>query len=107
MDLQLSDSAVRQLTSLTAGKDQPLRLRITVLGGGCSGFQYKFCLDAENSAEDQIFAKDGAEIIIDSVSLELVQGAIVDYVDDMAASMFVLKNPNATASCGCGNSFSL
>jgi iron-sulfur cluster insertion protein len=107
MELQLSDSAVRQLKVLTAGKGQPTRLRITVLSGGCSGLQYQFCLDTEQTAEDHIFERDGAAVVIDGISLELIQGAIFDYVDDMAASMFVLKNPNATASCGCGNSFSL
>jgi iron-sulfur cluster insertion protein len=57
--------------------------------------------------DDHVFTRDGATVVIDSVSLELVQGAVLDYVEDMAASMFVLKNPNATSSCGCGNSFSL
>jgi iron-sulfur cluster insertion protein len=107
MELQISDNAARHLKNITAGKEQPTHLRITVLGGGCSGFQYQFCLDTERTAEDHVFEKDNAVVVIDGVSLELIQGSMLDYVDDMAASMFVLKNPNATASCGCGNSFSL
>lgn len=107
MNLQLSDSAVRQLKVLTAGKEQPAYFRITILGGGCSGFQYQFGLDTRCTAEDHVFEKDGVAVVIDGISLELAQGAVLDYVDDMAASLFVLKNPNATASCGCGNSFSL
>jgi len=107
MHLQLSDAAVRQLKVLTADKEQPTYFRITILGGGCSGFQYQFGLDTQRTAEDHVFEKDGVAVVIDSVSLELAQGALLDYVDDMAASLFVLKNPNATASCGCGNSFSL
>ena len=85
----------------------PLRLRISVSGGGCSGFQYHFILDDIQTPDDQLFEKNGVAIIIDEISLGLMSDAIIDYVEDLTSAQFVIKNPNATASCGCGNSFSI
>lgn len=105
----VTDAAAIRILSLLSkeGKDGAFRLRISVSGGGCSGFQYHFVLDDQQQSDDLIFPHKGAEVIVDEVSLGLLEGSMLDYVDDMVASTFVLKNPNATASCGCGNSFSL
>ena len=85
-----------------------MRFRVSVKGGGCSGFQYDFALDAEPvPAEDTIINKNGAEIVIDETSLGILQGSVLDYTEDLASAGFSIKNPNATAKCGCGNSFSV
>lgn len=108
--LSITDQAAKQiahLISLEGPASGPLRLRICVNGGGCSGFQYNFILDDAQTADDQVFEKNGIGIIVDSVSLGLLSDAVIDYVQDLTSSQFVIKNPNATASCGCGNSFSV
>ncbi len=85
-----------------------LYFRITVKGGGCSGFQYVFAMeDAPLSATDITIEQDGARVVIDDVSVGLVAGSQLDYVEDLSSAGFEIKNPNATASCGCGNSFSV
>ncbi len=85
-----------------------IRFRISVKGGGCSGFQYEFSLDPEEPIEgDTIIERDGNEVIIDDISLGLLGGAVLDYTEDLSHAGFEIKNPNATASCGCGNSFSV
>ncbi|NBX04437.1 MAG: iron-sulfur cluster assembly accessory protein [Alphaproteobacteria bacterium] len=85
-----------------------LYFRITVRGGGCSGFQYEFALDESPiSATDIVIEKDGSRAVIDDISIGLVAGSQLDYVEDLASAGFEIKNPNATASCGCGNSFSV
>lgn len=87
---------------------QGARLRISVLGGGCSGFQYQFDFDASAPKEDDmIFNHKNAQIIVDTTSLALLSGAVLDYVEHLGSAAFEIKNPNATASCGCGNSFSI
>jgi iron-sulfur cluster insertion protein len=105
----VTDNAAKRILALLSekAKQDNLRLRISVSGGGCSGFQYHFVLDDQQQSDDLIFAHNGAEVIVDEVSLGLLEGSMLDYVEDMVASSFVLKNPNATASCGCGNSFSI
>lgn len=107
--ITITDNAAQQIARLVAleGVSQTLRLRISVSGGGCSGFQYHFTLDDAQTADDQIFLKDDIAVIIDEISLGLLAEAIVDYVEDLTSAQFVIKNPNATASCGCGNSFSI
>lgn len=100
----LSPPAAARIREL-AGEGQ--RLRITVLGGGCSGFQYSMALDTAQNADDHIFADNGAEVVIDEISLDLLKGSQLDYTDDLMAASFVIKNPNAASSCGCGNSFSV
>lgn len=81
--------------------------RVAVLGGGCSGFQYQFSIDTNQDDEDRIFTSHNVEIVIDEMSLELVDHAELDYVQDLMGSYFAVNNPNATASCGCGTSFSV
>jgi iron-sulfur cluster insertion protein len=105
----MTPSAAARINVLkTQEGDSSLRFRITVKGGGCSGFQYSFALDGAPAGEqDIIIAQDGAEVIIDDISIGLVAGSQLDYVEDLSSAGFEIKNPNATASCGCGNSFSV
>jgi iron-sulfur cluster insertion protein len=104
----VSDSAAARINHLRSTEGKPLRFRISVKGGGCSGFQYEFGLDDTSPAsDDTIIEKDGAEVIIDETSLGVIAGSILDYTEDLAQAGFVIKNPNATAKCGCGNSFSV
>jgi len=98
---------VAHLISLEEKTENPLRLRVSVSGGGCSGFQYHFTLDDAQTPDDHLFEKEGIAVIIDAISLGLLSDAIIDYAQDLTSARFVIKNPNATASCGCGNSFSL
>lgn len=105
----MTDSACARINHLKAEDGKPaLRFRVTVKGGGCSGFQYEFALDDGAPQEgDMIIAKNGAEVIIDDLSLGIVAGGILDYTEDLSSAGFEIKNPNATASCGCGNSFAV
>ncbi len=82
-------------------------MRLAVSGGGCSGFQYGFSFDETRQADDLVFERDGVGLVVDSVSLELVKGAEIDFVEDLMGASFQVKNPNAASSCGCGNSFSV
>ena len=103
----LSDSAARRIAEIAAGDPATPVLRVAVEGGGCSGFQYKFDLVAAPEAEDVVLEKAGARVAIDPVSLEYMAGSEIDFVDDLIGAAFKIKNPLATASCGCGTSFSL
>ena len=108
-EIAISASAARRIAALIAaegGGDQ-LRLRVAVSGGGCSGFQYGFTLDNERHDDDRVFERDGAAVLIDEVSLELLKGSQIDYVEGLIGSYFAVKNPNANSTCGCGTSFSL
>jgi iron-sulfur cluster insertion protein len=82
-------------------------LRIAVSGGGCSGFQYGMSFDDQTNPDDRVFARDGVGIVVDEVSLDLLAGAEVDFVEDLMGAAFRINNPNAASSCGCGNSFSI
>ena len=82
-------------------------LRITVSGGGCSGFQYGFAFDEQRNADDFVFERNGVAVVVDDVSLGLLNGAEVDFVEDLMGASFQIHNPNAASSCGCGNSFSI
>ena len=82
-------------------------LRISVSGGGCSGFQYGMTIDDTKKADDRVFSRDGINVVIDETSLDLLNGAEVDFVEDMMGASFQIRNPNAASSCGCGNSFSV
>lgn len=107
-EVRLSASAAKRVAEIreTEGNDA-LMLRLAVLGGGCSGFQYKFDLDEAASDDDHVFETDGAKLVIDGVSLGLLGGAVVDFKTDLGGSFFQVENPNAAANCGCGASFSL
>lgn len=104
----ITDSAAKRIMFLVnQGQVHGKNLRISVSGGGCSGFQYSFLFDDNILSEDKIFEHDGAKVIIDEISLGLLGGSMLDYIEDMVASTFIIKNPNAASSCGCGNSFSV
>lgn len=105
--LQLSERAARRIQALLKAEGAAgQRLRIAVTGGGCQGFQYNFTFDSERNADDVIFTRDGAEMVVDETSLDLLAGSEVDFVEDLVGSYFAVKNPNAKSSCGCGSSFS-
>jgi iron-sulfur cluster insertion protein len=82
-------------------------LRIAVSGGGCSGFQYGMSFDDQQNPDDFVFERDGVQVVVDDTSLDLLNGAEVDFVEDMMGAAFQIRNPNAASSCGCGNSFSI
>ncbi len=104
----MTASAARRVAELKLQENAPNAfLRLAVSGGGCSGFQYGFSFDDTRQEGDRVFARDGIELIIDEVSLELVKGAEIDFVEDLMGAAFQVRNPNAASSCGCGNSFSV
>lgn len=103
----VSAAAAKRIGEIAAGEARPVCLRISVEGGGCSGFQYKFDLVAEAAADDLVIERDGARVLIDPVSLDYMAGSEVDFVDDLIGASFKIKNPQATSGCGCGTSFSL
>ena len=107
--MQLTDGAVQKILSLKDKEfdSQTLNLRVYVTGGGCSGFQYGFSFDAIVDEDDTRVEKEGANLVIDSLSLQYLQGSTVDYVEDLTGSKFIISNPNATTTCGCGESFSI
>jgi iron-sulfur cluster insertion protein len=103
----LSASAARRINQLNAKEAAPKMFRVTVSGGGCSGFQYGFQLDYQLQSDDLTFERDGAVLVTDETSLGLIAGAEIDFVDDLMGAYFQVRNPNATSSCGCGTSFSI
>jgi iron-sulfur cluster insertion protein len=107
-DFSITQSAAKRIEFLLSQENEKnLRMRVAVLGGGCSGFQYKFDFDAALNEDDRIFITDGVEVLIDDTSLGLVKGSVLDYVETLGSAAFLIKNPNATAKCGCGNSFAV
>jgi iron-sulfur cluster assembly accessory protein len=104
--VSMSASAARRLTKILGG-DEGAALRISVKGGGCSGFQYAFDIEKARAEDDLVIERDGATILVDPVSLEYMKGSEVDFVDDLMGQSFKVKNPNAVASCGCGVSFTV
>jgi iron-sulfur cluster assembly accessory protein len=104
--LTISASAARQLNQVLAS-EPGAALRISVKGGGCSGFQYEFGVDKGRADDDFVATRDGVSVIVDPVSLEMMKGGELDFIDDLMGRAFKIKNPNAVAACGCGVSFSL
>lgn len=108
MNVQLSDTAANRILALRQKQQQPnLMLRVTVLGGGCSGFQYALDFVEAKNADDTVFEKNGAQMVIDETSLPLLDGALIDFEQTMVKSAFKIRNPNAASGCGCGKSFSV
>lgn len=106
MPLTLTPSASKKLGSLLAEENNPnLKLRIFVSGGGCSGFQYGFTFDENQEDNDELIESEGAKVLVDPMSGNYLNGSEVDYVEDLNGAQFVIKNPNAASSCGCGKSF--
>jgi iron-sulfur cluster insertion protein len=106
--VRVSERAARRINEILAREGQPgMRLRISVSGGGCSGFQYDFALDDQAEDGDVAIEQGGAKVVVDGMSLMYLIGCELDYVEDLTGSYFRVSNPNATASCGCGNSFAI
>lgn len=105
---EVTENAAKRIAQLIEmeGNDQ-LKMRVTVDGGGCSGFQYKFSFDAKQNQDDRKIEKNGVSVLVDDISMGFLNGSKLDYVETLGAAHFEIKNPNATATCGCGNSFSV
>ena len=105
--LTITDPAVAKIKDIIAEEDMPgLKLRVFVQGGGCSGMQYGFTLDEDTAEDDWDLDFDGVKVLVDSASGQYLQGAVVDYKDDIMGATFSINNPNAQTTCGCGSSFS-
>jgi iron-sulfur cluster assembly accessory protein len=105
--VELTENAARRIAEILTSEPAGSFLRIGVDGGGCSGFTYTYKISAEQSSGDLVIARDGATVAIDPVSLDLLRGSKIDFVDDVMGRMFKIVNPAATASCGCGSSFAI
>lgn len=104
----LSERAAARLKRLLeAEENRGLKLRVFITGGGCSGFSYGFTFDEEVAEDDAVVERDGVSMLVDSLSYQYLMGSEVDYQEDLHGSQFVVANPNATATCGCGNSFAI
>jgi iron-sulfur cluster assembly accessory protein len=106
-DIILTDRAALRIKEIMAGETPGTMLRISVNGGGCSGFSYAFDVEKTRQEEDLAVERDGATVVIDPVSIQYMGGSTIDFVDDLIGQSFKIENPQATASCGCGTSFSL
>ncbi|MBS3929521.1 MAG: iron-sulfur cluster insertion protein ErpA [Sphingomonadales bacterium] len=105
--MTLSPSAAARVAAIAAKQGKPAILRLSVEGGGCSGFQYKFALADSAEADDLVVERDGVTLVVDSVSLDLVGGSVVDYVESLGGAAFKVENPQAASGCGCGSSFAI
>jgi iron-sulfur cluster assembly accessory protein len=106
-DVTVSGRAARRIGEILKREPAGAMLRVSVEGGGCSGFQYKFDIEHAKAEDDLEIARDGAVVLIDPMSLQFMAGAEIDFVDDLIGASFKVANPNATAACGCGTSFSI
>ncbi len=107
MSITLSPSAAARVAKIAANQGKPAILRLAVEGGGCSGFQYRFGLADAPQSDDTIAEADGVRLVVDAVSLDLIEGCTVNYVESLGGAAFRVENPNATAGCGCGSSFAV
>ena len=105
--MTLSPSAAARVAMIAAKQGKPAMLRLSVEGGGCSGFQYKFELAELSETDDLVVERDGVQLLVDAVSLDLLTGSEVDYVESLAGAAFKVTNPNAASGCGCGSSFAI
>lgn len=105
--ITLTENAARRVASIAARQSRPAILRLAVDGGGCAGFTYKFELAQEPDGDDTVAETDGVRLVVDPMSLELVRGSAVDFVEDLGGAAFKVTNPNAQSGCGCGSSFSV
>ena len=107
-NIDFSQSAADKVKALIAQEgDDALRLRVFITGGGCNGFSYGFTFDDDVAEDDAVVEKAGVSMVVDSMSYPYLEGSVVDYVEDLSGSQFVVTNPNAASTCGCGNSFSI
>ena len=107
MKVDVTDAAANRVAKIVAGEPGKIGLRVSVEGGGCSGFSYKFDLVDSRNEDDVAIEKNGATVLIDDLSLVYMGGSVIDFVDDLMGQSFQIKNPNAVASCGCGTSFAV
>ena len=105
--ITLSQRAARRIAEILSTEAAPALFRVSVEGGGCSGFQYRFDVTKERAADDMLIERDGARVLVDPVAQGFMQGAEIDFVDELIGAQFKINNPNVTASCGCGTSFSV
>ena len=105
--ITVSERAARRIGEILSTEPQPRMFRVSVEGGGCSGFQYRFDLVSEAEPDDLVIDRDGVRVLIDPVSLDYMAGSELDFVDDLIGAQFKVRNPKAVASCGCGTSFSI
>ena len=103
----LTERAAARIAEITAADGREAALRVAVLAGGCSGFQYRFELDPAPQSDDLLIERAGAKVLVDPASLDLLAGAELDYTDELMGSHFAVRNPNAKSACGCGTSFSV
>ena len=103
----MTESAAKRIMELALQENETPSLRVSVRGGGCSGFSYDFAFDANSSGDDVIIERDGAAVLVDAVSLIYLEGSQIYFVEDLIGQSFQIQNPNATSSCGCGTSFSI
>ncbi len=104
--IRVTESAAKRIAFLREQEEVGgANLRIAVSGGGCSGFQYGLSFDDQTNPDDRVFERDGVAVVVDDVSLDLLNGAEIDFVEDLMGAAFQIRNPNAASSCGCGNSF--
>ena len=106
-DLTMTERAARRIGEILKSEPSGTMLRLSVLGGGCSGFQYKFDVERDKAEDDVTIVRDGVTMLVDAVSLGYLAGSEIDFVDDLIGASFKVKNPQAKASCGCGTSFAL
>ncbi len=107
MTFSVTDRALSRVAEIVAAEGRPAALRVAVLAGGCSGFQYKFDLDDTVAPDDLVIERGPARVVVDPTSLDLLGGAELHYADELMGSYFTVRNPNATSACGCGTSFSI
>jgi len=106
--LKIGDGAVTRILQLIESEGNPsLKLRISITGGGCSGFQYNFSLDDKTTDDDLVFENGGVQVLVDETSLPFVEGAVLNFENDLMGAYFTMDNPNADSTCGCGSSFSV
>jgi iron-sulfur cluster assembly accessory protein len=105
--ITVSERAARRIGEILKGEPSGTMLRVSVEGGGCSGFQYKFDMERAKASDDLVISRDGAVVLIDPVSVNYMAGSEIDFVDDLIGASFKVNNPKAKASCGCGTSFAL
>ncbi|QIQ21968.1 iron-sulfur cluster insertion protein ErpA [Zophobihabitans entericus] len=108
LPLEFTDAAAKKVKDLISDEENPnLKLRVYITGGGCSGFQYGFTFDEKTNDDDLTIEKDGVALVVDPMSLQYLIGGIIDYTEGLQGSRFIVNNPNATTTCGCGSSFSV
>ena len=106
-DITMTERAARKIGEILRSEPSGAMLRLSVMGGGCSGFQYKFDVEKTKADDDAIIVRDGVTMLVDSISLQYLAGSEVDFVEDLIGASFKVNNPQAKASCGCGTSFTL